>query len=360
VIEACDKCLARVWLLARLAPHLEVVRAQIDEVLALPDRELVAGVGGAEAGRVAAELEQFDAEDARKRCASAGVGAICRCHPRYPSRLHSLSSPPRVLHVAGDPQRFLDLAADDPVAIVGARRASEYGIEVARGLARALSVAGVTTVSGMALGVDAAAHAGALEADGRTIAVLPGAVDRPYPASKRTLYRRITQQGVAASELPPGTAVWRWTFPARNRIIAALSALTVVVEATERSGALLTAATADALGRRVGAVPGRVTSPMSAGTNGLLARGALVVRGAQDVLDELFGAGARTSQSDSRPPLSPKLQALLNTLGEESDSAAAIRAAGLRTDEGLAALAELELSGYVRRAPGGRYVVVPP
>jgi DNA processing protein len=359
VIEACDGCLARAWLLDRVASHLEIARGRIDALLTLADRELVGAVGGAEDERIASELERFDPGRARRRCGAAGLGAVCRCHPRYPARLRALAGAPAVLHVAGDGQRFLDLTEQDTVAIVGARKASEYGLEVARGLGRALSVAGVTVVSGMALGVDAAAHAGALEDGGRTVAVLPGSAVRPYPPGKRPLYRRIVEHGAAVSELPPGGTVWRWMFPARNRIIAALSALTVVVEARERSGALLTAATASALARPVGAVPGRVTSPLSTGTNALLAHGAVMVRGAQDVLDELFGAGARISPADRRPPLSPRLRAVLDALSAGSDAAAALSAAGLSTDQGLAALAELELAGYLRRELGGRYAVVP-
>jgi DNA processing protein len=148
-------------------------------------------------------------------------------------------------------------------------------------------------------------------------------------------------------------------FTARNRIIAALGAMTVVVEAGEHSGSLVTARIARELGRPVGAVPGRITAPLAAGPNGLLARGALVVTGAQDVLDHLFGIGVRGGRHDSRAALEPELRALLEQIGDGVDTAAALSRAGLGAEEGLAALASLELAGYVRRAAGGRFSVVP-
>jgi DNA processing protein len=264
-----------------------------------------------------------------------------------------------VLHVAGGLERLLELVAQDPVAIVGARKASAYGLDVARSLGRDLARAGVTVLSGMALGIDSAAHAGAIGARGGTVAVLPGPADRPYPARRRALHRQILAVGAAVSELPPGAGIWRWAFPARNRIIAGLAAMTVVVEAGHRSGALITARRAIEAGRPVGAVPGRVTSPQASGPNGLLAAGACVVRGAQDVLDRLFGAGARSVIADARAELSGELRALLAAIAEGQDSAAALGRAGVPAERGLAALATLELGGYVRRGAGGRYLIVP-
>jgi DNA processing protein len=256
-------------------------------------------------------------------------------------------------------ERFLELADEDPVAIVGARRASPYGLEVARALGRDLARAGVTVLSGMALGIDSAAHGGALGAGAPTVAALPVSADRPYPASRRALHRQIVARGAAISELPPGASIWRWTFPARNRIIAALAATTVVVQAGGRSGSLLTAGFAQAVGRPVGAVPGQITAPHAAGTNSLLARGAYVVRGAQDVLDVLFGAGAHRAPADARGELSPEARALLAAIAEGTGTDAALARAGLPAGEGLAALASLELEGYVKRAAGGRYTAIP-
>lgn len=357
--RACDRCLARTWLLGRLASRLERVRGRIEAVLRLSDQELVAAVGGSDRDRIARELGGVDVSECRRRVADAGLETICRCEPRYPSRLRALTSPPAVLHVSGGLERFLALAAQDPVAIVGSRRASAYGLEVARALGRELAAAGVTVLSGMALGVDSAAHVGALAAGGPTVAVLPGSADRPYPASKRALHRQISSQGAAISELAPPAAIWKWTFPARNRLIAGLAASTVVVEGGERSGALVTAGFARQLGRPVGAVPGRITAPQAAGPNGLLAAGAYVTRGAQDVLDELFGDGVRRAPVARRAELAPKLRELLSAIAAGHDTAAALAHAGVTAEDGLAVLASLELDGYVRRGAGGRFTVLP-
>lgn len=359
ISDACDRCLARSWLLARVAGHLEQVRGRIELVLALPDGELIAAVGPRQRDGLQAELGEFDAGRARERAEAAGLDSICRCDPRYPQRLRALESPPAVLHVAGGLERFLALAREDPVAIVGARAASDYGLEVARLLGRGLGSAGVTPLSGMAIGIDSAAHAGALEAGAPTVAVLPGSADRPYPASRRKLHARIVAAGAAVSELPPGARVWRWTFPARNRIIAGLAAMTVVVEAGERSGALLTAAVTRQLERPLGAVPGRVTSHLAAGPNRLLAGGARIVRGPQDVLDHLFGAGMRAATLDTRPELSPDLERVLSAVQAGHDTTAALARAGFAPEEVLTALASLELEGYVRRQAGGRFAALP-
>jgi DNA processing protein len=356
---ACDRCVARAWLLGRLAGHLEHARGQIHAVLALSNEDLIAAGGGSRRDALADELERLDLDAARRRSRDAGVAAVCRCDPAYPVRLRALDAPPAVLHVAGGVERFVKLVAQDPVAIVGARAASPYGTAVARSLGHGLGGAGLTVLSGMAHGIDSAAHAGALDAGAPTIAILPGPPNRVYPAGGRALHRRLTATGAAVSELPPGCAVWRWMFPARNRIIAALAAMTIVVEAGERSGALLTAGFAAALGRRVGAVPGQITMRQAAGPNHLLATGATVVRGAQDVLDAVFGAGARTAKVAERPQLAGELTRLLGAIAAGQDTAAALVRAGLAPEQGLAALASLELAGYVRRGAGGRYSVIP-
>jgi DNA processing protein len=284
---------------------------------------------------------------------------ICRCDPTYPRRLAELPSAPAVLYVAGGLDRFLGLAAGDPVAVVGARRASPYGLDLARSLGRGLGSSGVAAISGMALGIDSAAHAGALSCGGPTIAVLPGPADAPYPRSRRGLYRKLVDGGAVVSELPPGIPIRRWMFPARNRIIAALAAMTVIVEAAARSGALITARWARELGRPVGAVPGRVTSPQAAGPNDLLADGARVVRDPQDVLDALFGSGVRTVATDSRPALDDELRALLKAIANGHETAAELARAGVAPERALVGLASLELYGYIRRGAGGRFAVIP-
>jgi DNA processing protein len=358
VIGACDRCLRRAWLLGRLSGHLELERSRVTEALALDDEQLIAAVGGKRRDALIREYDAADVDEQRRRCAKAGVVALCRCDPLFPAQLMELNAPPAVLHIAGESARVRGALGPPLVAIVGARRPSTYGFEVARSLARGLASAGVTVVSGLAYGIDSAAHEGALAA-GTTVAVLPGGVERPYPAARRALYQRITATAGALSELPPGTSVRRWMFAARNRIIAALAAMTIVVEARESSGALITAAFARELDRALGAVPGRITSPLAQGPHRLLAAGARLIVGPEDVLDELFGADAPKPQVDVRPPLTRTLASLLDSLRQERPADDAIARAGLRAGEGLAALSSLELDGYIRREPGGRFTVLP-
>jgi DNA processing protein len=240
------------------------------------------------------------------------------------------------------------------VTIVGARRATSYGREVARELGRELASAGMIVVSGLAFGIDGCAHRGALDA-GRTIAVLGCGPDVAYPSSHRTLWRRICEIGLVISEFPPGATPWRWTFPARNRIMAALSGMTVVVEAATRSGSLITTDLAADLGRDLGAVPGPVTSRASAGPNGLLASGAQVIRDAQDVLDAMLGPG-RKPLPHSGPDLDPRLQAVLNAVeAGESTCDAVATATGVSGPAAAAALSRLELLGYLACSNLGTY-----
>ena len=348
---ACKDCLRRSWLLSRLSAHLDRVGSRVDQALALTDEELIDAIAGRERRAIRAEWE-----GARTRTAHAGLHSVCHCHPRFPERLRELASAPRALYIAGSAERFFALADDDGVAIVGARRASAYGLEVARSLGRDLARAGVTVVSGMALGIDSAAHAGALETSESTIAVLPAGAERAYPPAKRALHRELAARASVISELPPATSTRRWMFQARNRIIAALANATVVVEGTERSGALLTAGFAQLLHRPVGAVPGRVTAPSAAGPNGLLAAGATVIRNAQDVLDQLFGSGARETPREQLPQLPPELQEIWKAVSDGHDTTASLERVGFGAEEALAALAALELVGLVKRSEGGRFI----
>jgi DNA processing protein len=358
----CATCLRRSWLIARLAGHIELAwsaRRGSAGLLGLADGELFASLAGDRRDVILAEYERFDAAAARRLCSASGVHALCRCDVGYPAPLHDLCDAPAVLYVRGALARLERAMRVERVAIVGARRASEYGLQQARALGRGLAVAGLTVVSGMALGVDAAAHAGALDADGLTIAVLACGPERAYPASKWRLHARIAGSGVVVAELPPGTPARRWCFPARNRIIAALGQATVVVEAGERSGSLITAGQAADLGREVAAVPGLVTAPLAAGTNALIADGAQLVRGPRDVLELLFGAAALTllpAQADERlAGLDADLRALLDRVAGGSDTVAALARNGDQVDAVLAGLAQLELRGLLRRGSGGRY-----
>jgi DNA processing protein len=364
VETACAGCLRRAWLIARMAGHIEtawLARRPLPAVLALADEELIAALGGEERERIVADRERFEATALRAVCEEHGVTAVCRCVPRYPAPLRELPDAPATLFVYGDRGRFDQLVTNDCVAIVGARRGSTYGLEQALALGRGLAAAGLTVVSGMALGIDAAAHAGALDAGGHTLAVLAGGPERAYPASKRELHRLIAARGAVVAELPPRARARRWCFPARNRLIAALARATVVVEADMRSGSLITAALAAELGREVAAVPGLVTAPLARGTNALIADGAALVRDARDVLELLFGAEAPTAPAPAPAPALPAdLRALLEQVAAGRDTVAALAAGGLPVDAALAGLAQLELRGYARRAAGGRYLPVRP
>jgi DNA processing protein len=356
---ACADCLRRPWLLNQLAGHLDRAGRRLGELLGLDDLELVSALGGYRRARLERRLARFDARDSRRAADRAEVELICGCHPEYPGRLRDLPNPPRVLHVAGGLDRFLRLSQGESVAIVGTRRPTSYGLDMARMLGRGLAASGLSVVSGMANGVDSMAHDGVLSVGGGAIAVLAGGPDHPYPASRRTLHRRIVSEGAVVSELPPGTQIRRWMFPARNRLVAALSSMTVVVEAAERSGALLTAWWADSLGRPVGAVPGRVTTRQAAGPHRLLADGAHLVATPQDVLDMLYGEGLRPAVAEIRAPLEPGLQRWLDAIADGHDTPAALARAGLPEEEGLQVLSALELTGHIRREAGGRFAVVP-
>ena len=265
----------------------------------------------------------------------------------FPELLRAIHDPPPQLYLrgVGGPE-LLGRAA---VAVVGARSCSSYGRSVTRSLARELASAGLVVVSGMARGIDGEAHRGALEGGGVTVAVLGCGIDRDYPAAHAELARRICERGLVVSEYEPGVEPAPWRFPARNRIIAGLCQATVVVEARERSGALITADFALEEGRDVLAVPGEITSSLSAGTNALLKLGATPVTGAHDVL-ALYDLQPLAAQTRS---LGPVADELLGRLRDESLTAdELVRAAGLDSASGAAALMELELAGRVTLEDG--------
>lgn len=362
---ACDACLRRTWLVERVSGYLEYQRRRIDDILSLEDQTLIdfwQEIGdrrGVDDGlaRAYAAFGGAAAEAAREQAQAAGLELICVCDPAYPERLRRLFGPPAVLHVAGGMSRFLALADADPVAIVGTRRPTIYGTDAARLLGRGVSVSGLALVSGMAIGIDAAAHRGALAGGGRTIAVLPGSAAEPYPKTNRQLYTQILRNGVAVSELGTGASVRKWTLLARNRIIAGLSELTVVVQGKSHSGALTTARLARKAGCRVGVVPGSILVSQSEGPHGLLKEGAVLIRDPQDVLDAVFGTGARTTLDPVLNGLSDEQRAVIEAIRAGADSLAALTRDGVAGGEVMAVLAELELAGCVRRAVGGRYVV---
>jgi DNA processing protein len=368
---ACDGCMRRTWLLERVSSYLEFQRRRCEAILGIADLGLIDLAERRLNINVHDEYLAFGADEAereRLKAAAAGVELLCACDSEYPYPLLALGSTrPAVLHVAGGMRRFLELARADPVAIVGARQATEYGTAAARMLGRGLSASGLTVVSGLAIGVDVAAHEGALAAGSQTIAVLAGSAAEANPKVNRHVYARIRRDAAVVSELGPHAASRRWAFVARNRIIAALSKLTVVVQARDRSGTEGTVQIARALGRSVGAVPGSVLSRLSDGPNSLLAEGVSVIRGPQDVLDTIFGVGVRAAQEQTRRALDQVQLAVLDAVAGGADTLAslgrldALAAPGHSSTDGehlMTTLAGLELAGFIRRTTGGRYTVV--
>jgi DNA processing protein len=357
--SACPECLRRARLVAHLAPYIEKIAtgkpgSRAPELLRLPNEDLAEAVAPRVAAQVLAQVEATPARRLGEELATAGCWACCRHDALYPVGLRDASDAPWALFGRGDAAHLLSLEPAGAVTLVGARRASSYGREVAQGLAADLARAGLIVISGMAFGIDSSAHRGALEA-GRTVAVLGCGADVAYPASHRSLHRQIQARGMVLSELPPGSGAWRWAFPARNRIMAALAAMTVVVEAAERSGSLITADLATDLGRDLGAVPGPVGSRLSAGPNNLLAGGACVVRDAQDVLDAVLGAGVQRIDR-SGAELAPLARAALESIERGADTCDAVAAAlDLPGGEAAAALADLEAAGYVNCSMVGVY-----
>ncbi|HEX5247480.1 MAG TPA: DNA-processing protein DprA [Gaiellaceae bacterium] len=275
-------------------------------------------------------LRRFDAPAYERRLAERGFRFVSD----LPPLLRAIHDPPAGLFVRGAaPPALLERPA---VAIVGARACSGYGASVARSLGRELATAGLVVVSGLARGVDGEAHRGALDAGGATVAVFGCGIDRDYPAAHADLARRIAETGLIVSEYAPGVEPAPWRFPARNRIVAGLAAATIVVEARERSGALITADLALEEGREVFAVPGEITSALSAGTNALLKLGASPLTCAADVLSA-FGI-----EPDSDAGAASPLLELLPATADEL-----VRATGRDAAEIARELVELELAGRV-------------
>ncbi len=304
-------------------------------------------VGEPRSARFAAFKARFDAPAELARLSTLGFRFLARSDPAFPPLLRAIHDPPPGLFLRGEAD--LELLSRPAVAIVGARACSAYGRQIARDLGRDLAAAGLVVVSGLARGVDAEAHRGALEAAGLTVAVLGCGVDRDYPAAHRELAKQVAATGLVVSEYAPGVEPAPWRFPARNRIVAGLCAATVVVEARERSGALITADFALEEGREVLAVPGEITSALSAGANALLRLGATPLTCAQDVL-ESYGLDAAPAAA---PDLGATAAAVLERIREEPAGANELcRATGRSAGELAVALTELELAGVVNEEDG--------
>ena len=318
----------------------------------LADAGLPAGVVEA----VVDTRRQLSLEAVGERIARLGIQVLTWEDEAYPRRLAEIDNPPPVLYLRGE------LLPEDAwaAAIVGTRRMTAYGRQVTEELAGRLAAAGATVVSGLARGVDGVAHRAALDAGGRTLAVLGSGVDRIYPPEHRRLADELIQNGALISEYPPGAAPEAANFPPRNRIVAGLSKAVVVVEAGERSGALITATFAAEQGHEVFATPGGIYAPQSRGTNRLIQQGARPLLDPQDLLDEL-GLDEVPAYRAARQALpGDAIQAqLYELLGKEPLHVDELRArAGLPIDQVSAALTMMELKGLVRPVGGMQYVAL--
>jgi DNA processing protein len=308
-------------------------------------------------------LRNFSAwDEAEKeiiRAEKAAVKIVPFTDSSYPARLRMISDPPSLLYLKGEIRRDDEKA----VAVVGSRSTSDYGRRVARDLCRGLASLGFTVVSGMARGIDGTAHETSLNAGGRTIAVLGSGVDRVYPAEHDKLYRRISENGAVISEFPMGTRPLAFNFPARNRLISGLSLGVIVVEATEKSGSLITAALALEQGREVFAVPGEVGASRSRGAHRLIRQGAKLVETVDDIVEEiapqlLVRSGKAVSAPRRTLPqnLGDEFQRIFGLFQERSlQIDEVIESSGCSPSRVSEILLELELQGYIKQLPGKKY-----
>ena len=292
----------------------------------------------------------------RETLGALGATVVTRDDPAYPARLRPLADAPLALFVRGT----LEAADDLAVAVVGSRRAGEYGRGVAVDLANGLAQAGLTVVSGLATGIDGAAHRGALDGGGRTVAVMGTGIDRVYPSWHRGLAREIVRSGALLTELPVGTPSLQFHFPRRNRIISGLTVGTVVVEAAERSGSLITAEFAVEQGREVFAVPGPIGTPHHRGCHRLIQGGAKLVTSVDDVLEEIAPALIERLRhiraAAATAALAPEERSLVDALGQGALHVdELVRRARIEAGRALETLLALELRGVVTQRPGMRF-----
>lgn len=323
------------------------------DVLMLEDDRLIAALGGSRRE----ELRGWNASfQSSAQALPDGVERICRHCERYPSAMKGHSLAPHELHIVGGARQLAKVLSAPVVAIVGTRRCTDYGMEIARSLGRELAAAGVSVIGELSDGISYGAHTGTLEAGGKGLGVLGAGVDRCSPQCCTALYRRMGATGCLISELPCGVHPRRWSQLARARTLVLLAELVIVVEASEHPRELACAGLAQAFGKKLGAVPGRVGSRASLGPNRLVKEGAVLVRGAQDALDLLYGVKQWTPPQPDLPPLDPRLRSVLEQIGEGNDTLPKLSARRESTGAVLRALAELELRGLVVRGDGGRYL----
>lgn len=286
--------------------------------------------------------------------------SLCKHHPSYPSILRGDALAPNRLYVQGGMGRLTDMLNEKVVAIVGTRRPTDYGMEVARGLACGLAVSGLTVASGFGEGIPSAVQTGVLEAHAKPLSVTAGSLTRCSPVWCAPLYRRVVGDGCAISELQPspGQRIRAWWQPGSVRTLALLAQLTIVVEAGEHPKELACARVAWTRGKDVAAVPGRVSSPTSKGTNALLMNGAKLVRRTQDALDVLYGVGACLADVQEHKPqaLEPRLAKVLARVSRGQDTLSKLTTRDANPGDLALALTELELRGLLLRGDGARYL----
>ncbi|HET7238178.1 MAG TPA: DNA-processing protein DprA [Terrimicrobiaceae bacterium] len=320
------------------------------------DLRHVQGIGPEVAESVASWQATCDLASELERARTFGAGIISQADPAYPTLLKEIHDPPIVLYVWGE------LRDPHAIGIVGTRKPSHYAAECTKKLAYQLAYAGITVVSGLARGVDTAAHQAALAAKGRTIAVLGSGLEALYPPENRELAERISGSGAVVTEFPMTTVADRQTFPMRNRIISGVSAGLLVVEAGAASGALISATQAADQGRSIYAVPGRIDHPGAIGSNRLIQQGAKLVASAQDILDD-FGLLFPETPNLARPVtelnLTPAERSVHESIGDEETPIDTIIAkCGLPTHEVSSTLLALEMRKLVKQLPGSRFVKI--
>ncbi|MDI3534741.1 MAG: processing protein [Thermosediminibacterales bacterium] len=300
--------------------------------------------------------ETINPDEEMDKINSMGVKVLTLNDEDYPCNLKNIYDPPPVLYVKGNLKKQDEIS----VAIVGSRKATVYGKVIAEKLARELSEYGITIVSGMAIGIDSCAHKGAISGNARTIAVLGTGIDIVYPRRNASLMQKIIEHGAVVTEFPLGTTPLPQNFPARNRIISGLSLGTIVVEASERSGALITADFALQQGREVFAVPGNVTSKYSTGCNRLIKQGAKLVEGVFDVLDELGIVYEKISneiKDIAENKLNDEEKEILEMISYQSSPVdSIIRHSRFSAGKVKAVLTSLEMKGLIRSLPGSSYI----
>ena len=353
------------WLRLTLCPKLPPSQARaLLAAFGLPEQIFAASlgtlakvIGQALAEQLLTHNSQTEVDTALEWTAQPGNHLITLADESYPKQLLDITDPPLLIYAKGR----LELLNQTSIAVVGSRNATPAGLQNAESFSESLAQAGITIVSGLALGIDAAAHIGALKGAGSTIAVIGTGADRMYPARNESLARQIANEGVIISEFPLGTPALAANFPRRNRLVSGLSRGVLVVEAALKSGSLITARLAGEQGRDVFAIPGSIHSPLAKGCHQLIKQGAKLVDDAADILDELgLGKPAKATkkarQTVADLPLDTPENQVLHHLGFDSCGMDTLTArTGLTADALYAILVTLELEGRVATLPGGHY-----